>query len=110
MPVLGAVIGNTVGVVMYKAVSSALSEREAALIERYFAEQRILDEQFAGEYQDLIDKLDAGMSDYLSVLERAFSPNVEIALLGSIELALELGVAAEEVLDSSEKVLAYFLD
>lgn len=110
VPVLGAVIGNAVGVVMYKAASSALSEREAALIERYFDEQRILDEQLASEYQDLIDKLDAGMSDYLSVLERAFSPDVEIALLGSIELALKLGVAAEEVLDSDEKVLAYFLD
>ncbi|WP_156666255.1 hypothetical protein [Rhodococcus sp. HS-D2] len=50
------------------------------------------------------------MSDYLGVLERAFSPDVEDALLGSVELALELGVASEEVLDSVEKVLAYFLN
>ncbi|WP_230592704.1 hypothetical protein [Rhodococcoides fascians] len=110
IPVLGAMIGNTVGVVMYKAVSSSLSEREAVLIERYLGEQRVLDEQLGSEYQELIEQLDASMSDYLGVLERAFSPDVEVALLGSVELALELGVAADEVLDSDEKVLAYFLD
>lgn len=110
VPVLGAVIGNTVGIIMYKAVSSSLSEREASLIVQYVGEQRALDEQLAAEYQELIDKLDASMSDYLGVLERAFSPDVEVALLGSVELALELGVASEEVLNSDEKVLAYFLD
>lgn len=110
VPVLGAVIGNTVGVIMYKSVSSSLSQREASLIEQYLDEQRALDEQLAAEYQDLIDKLDASMSDYLGLLERAFSPDVEAALLGSVELALELGVASEEVLDSDEKVLSYFLD
>ena len=110
VPVLGAVIGNTIGTIMYKAVSSSLSQREAELIARYFEEQRVLDEHLAAEYQELFEKLDASMSDYLGVLERAFSPDVEVALLGSVELARELGVASEEVLDSEEKVLAYFLD
>lgn len=110
VPVLGAVIGNTVGIIMYKAVSSSLSKREASLIVQYLDEQRALDEQLAARYQELIDKLEASMSDYLGVLERAFSPDVEVALLGSVELALELGVASDEVLDSDEKVLAYFLD
>lgn len=110
VPVLGAVIGNTVGTIMYRAVASSLSEREAALIERYLDEQRTLDEQLAAEYQDLIGKLDASMSDYLGVLERAFSPDVEIALAGSVQLALYLGVASEDVLDSEAKVTAYFLD
>lgn len=110
VPVLGAVIGNTVGIIMYKAVSSSLSKREASLIVQYVDEQRALDEQLAARYQALIDKLDASMSDYLGVLERAFSPDVEVALLGSVELALELGVASDEVLNSDEKVLSYFLD
>lgn len=110
VPILGTVIGNTVGTVMYKAVLSSLSKREAALIARYLDEQRVLDEQLAAEYQELIQKLDAGMYDYIGVLERAFSPDVEVALLGSVELALELGVASEEILNSEEKVLAYFLD
>ncbi|OFV78592.1 hypothetical protein [Rhodococcus erythropolis] len=104
------VLGNTVGIIMYKTVSSSLSQREASLIAQYVGEQRALDEQLAAEYRELIETLDASMSDYLGLLERAFSPDLEVALLGSVELALELGVASEEILDSAETVLAYFLD
>lgn len=108
VPIIGAVIGNTVGSVIYRAASSALSEQEAALIERHLAEQHALDARLATEYQELLEKLDASILNYLEVLERAFSPDMEVALLGSVELARELGV--DEVLDSEEKVLAYFLD
>lgn len=110
VPVLGAVIGNTVGTLMYKAVASSLSKQEAELIERYLGEQRVLDEQLTAEYQDLIEKLDQGMSGYLGLLERAFSPDMEAALFGSVELARGVGVASDEILDSEEKVIAYFLD
>ncbi|MFC6009451.1 hypothetical protein [Nocardia lasii] len=110
IPIVGAVIGNTVGTVMYKAVASSLSKREAALIERYLEEQRVLDEQLAAEYQEMVARLSRSMSEYLGLLERAFSPDVQVALTGSIELALGLGVTAEEILDSDEKALAYFLD
>lgn len=110
VPVLGAVIGNTVGTIMYKAVASSLSKREAALIESYLGDQRVLDERHATEFQGLIEALDASMSDYLEALDRAFSPDVEVALLGSVELALELGVASEEVLSTEEEIFAFFLD
>ncbi|GAA1119769.1 hypothetical protein [Nesterenkonia jeotgali] len=110
VPVLGAVIGNTVGTVMYRAVSTSLSEREAALVERYAQEQRELDAQLASEQQELLEALESTLTDYIDLLERAFSPDVEIALAGSVELAVELGVDSEDVLDSQEKVSAYFLD
>lgn len=110
IPILGAVIGSTVGTVMYQAASSCLSEREAALIERFLTEQRALDLRLAAEYQELIESLEARMTDYLEMLEQAFSPEPDIALLGSVALARSLGVAGEDVLDSEEKALAYFLD
>lgn len=110
IPILGAVIGNTVGIVMYKSVASSLAKREAALIERYLDEQRALDEQLATEYREILEKLDQSMSDFLGLLERAFSPDVRVALVGSVELAAALGVASDEVLDTKEKVDAYFLD
>ncbi|WP_130014208.1 hypothetical protein [Serinicoccus sediminis] len=109
VPVLGAVIGNSVGIVMYKACSSSLSKREVALIERYLHEHLALDKQLAAEYQRLIDTLEASMTHYVDVLQRAFSPDIGVALLGSVELALQVGVASEDVLDSEEKILAYFL-
>ena len=110
VPVLGAVLGNAVGTIMYRTVASSLSKRESELIERYLDEQRVLDEQLAAEHQELIQKLDEGLSDYLGLLERAFSPNMQIALLGSAELARQLGVPAGEILDSEEKMHSYFLD
>lgn len=110
IPVLGAVIGNTVGTIMYRSVSSSLSKREAMLIEQYLEEQRLLDEELAAQYQDLIDELAVSMTTYFEVLDRAFSPNVQIALEGSVELALSLNVPADEVLDSADKARAYFTD
>ncbi|UKF79903.1 hypothetical protein [Clavibacter californiensis] len=109
VPVLGAVIGNTVGMIMHSAVSDALSRREAALVEGYLRDQRELDEQLAAEDQALIDELDASMATCLEVLERAFSPDVEAALLGSVDLARSVGVETERILDSDEKVRDYFL-
>ncbi|MFD6357464.1 hypothetical protein [Nocardia tengchongensis] len=87
-----------------------MTKREAALIERYLDEQRALDEQIATEYQGILEKLDQSMSDYLGLLERAFSPDVQVALVGSVELAVTLGVASDEILDAEEKIDAYFLD
>lgn len=110
VPILGAVIGNTVGTIMYRTVASSLSKRESELIEHYLAEQRLLDEQLTAEQQELMQKLIEGMEDYLGLLERAFSPDMEIAFLGSAALARELGVPMEDILDSQEKIRAYFLD
>ncbi|AHH15601.1 hypothetical protein NONO_c07930 [Nocardia nova SH22a] len=110
IPAVGAVIGTTVGTVMYKAAASSLTQRETTLIERYLDEQRTLDEQLATEHQATLEKLDQTMSVYLSLLERAFAPDVQAALVGSIELATELGVASKEILDTDEKIDAYFLD
>ena len=110
VPVLGAVIGNTVGAVKYQAVSSSLSKKEAELINRNLADQHVLDRGLAAKYNDLIEKLDESISSYLAVLERAFSPDLQVALLGSVGLARALGVPTEEILDTKDKALAYFLD
>lgn len=110
VPVLGAVIGNTVGIIMYRAVASSLSEREAALVRHYLDDQQDLDARLSQEHEVLVDNLAASLTNYLAVIERSFSPDIGIALLGSIELALELGVLPEQVLDSPDKMQSYFLD
>lgn len=110
IPVLGAVIGTTVGTVMYQSVSSSLAQREAALIDRYRAEQRALEHQLAGEHQRLLEQLRSTTSMYLAVLERAFSPDIDVALQGSIELAVHVGVARDHVLDTEDKTWAYFTE
>lgn len=110
VPVLGAVIGNSVGQIMYKAVSVSLSVREIQLVELYMQGQRELDEKLAAEYAELIESLDTSLASYLELLEQAFDPDPATALLGSIDLAHLVGVPTEDILDSKEKTMSYFLD
>ena len=109
VPILGAVIGNTVGNVMYQAAKDCLSEKEQALIEAYAREQRELDAKLETEYGRLLDSLDRGITRYIALLDRAFDPDPALAFEGSISLARELGVPDDQILDSREKAMAYFL-
>jgi hypothetical protein len=110
IPILGAVIGTTVGTVMHNTVSVALSNREAALLESYRDDQRALDEHLAGQHRDLLVDLDTSMLRYITLLERAWSPDVAVALAGSVELARDVGIVSEAILDTDEKIQSYFLD
>lgn len=110
IPVLGAVIGNTVGTVMYQAAKDKLSAKEQAIIEAYAKEQRKLDARLEAEYGSLIDSLNSGMIAYFALLDRAFDPNPALAFEGSIALAQQLGVPSEQILDTREKVRAFFVD
>ncbi|MEJ9077826.1 hypothetical protein WKY82_05335 [Gordonia malaquae] len=109
VPVVGTVIGNTVGMLIYRTAKESLSTREAAIIAQYLEEQRTLRAQLTAEHQELIDELNAALTTYLDLLERAFSPDIGTALAGSIDLARVLGVSDDEILDSDDKTLDYFL-
>lgn len=110
VPVLGAVIGNTIGTLVFSSATEALSVREAQMLVRHLAEQHELDEHLAAEHRELLDLLDSSMARYLDALYLAFLPDPENALTGSVELALQLGVEPDSVLDTDEKALSYFLD
>lgn len=110
IPVLGAVIGNTVGTVIYQAAKDNLSEYEQKVLAEYAEQQKQLDAELKDEYGLLLDQIQNEMSEYISLLEIAFHPDPIIALDGSIGLATELGVPQNEILDTSEKLDAYFLD
>ena len=50
------------------------------------------------------------MALYLSILEQAFSMDPKIALYGSVELAKQMGVPCNEILDTKTKIDSFFLD
>jgi hypothetical protein len=110
IPVLGAVIGNTVGTLMYKTVADSLAQQEAMLLQQYADEQRALGERLSREQALLVEEIRSATSTYVEVLDRAFEPDVKFALAGSISLAKYFGVPASEILDSGVKSAAYFLD
>lgn len=110
IPVIGAVIGNAVGTMLYQIAKDNLSAREQALLGEYLQSTRQLDEELQAKYQFFIEGLSESMKQYMEILDRAFSPDIETAFSGSIELAREMGVPEDEILDTEEKILAFFLD
>ena len=110
VPVLGAVIGNTVGTVIYQAAKDNLSDYEQRVLAEYEAQQRLLDAELNAEYEMLLEQIRADMAEYFTLLEAAFHPDPQLALEGSIVLAEALGIPQSEILDTPKKIDSYFLD
>lgn len=110
VPVVGAVIGNAVGTMMYQFAKDNLSAKEQKLLEEHLNSIRQLDTDLQQQYRDYIIGLSENMKLFMDILDRAFAPDIRIAFDGSVELAREMGVPTEEILDTKEKVFSYFLD
>lgn len=109
VPVLGALVGNAVGTTVYELGKDFYSKQEAALIERYAEEVNNLDDQFERDYADCLDGLRKNMAIYVSLLDKAFSPNVAMAFDGSVELAASLDVPENEILHTRQEIDDFFL-
>lgn len=110
VPVLGAVIGNTLGMMMYKIGKDKFGEKEEEILKGYLDSLRKLDDSLDEEYRETNELLMKDLEMYMGFLEEAFSADVNVAFWGSVKLAKHVGVPYEEILDSKEKVQAYFMD
>ena len=110
VPILGAVIGNTVGTFMYQIAKDNLSKREQCIVAGYLKELELLDKQLEEEYRAYIDELNTALHRYYGILERAFAPDYEVAFEGSIALAVEVGVPRRQILRSMSDIDNYFLE
>ena len=110
VPVLGAVIGNTIGTLLYQIGKDSLTKKEQAIFAGYISEINTLDQQLEEAYRSSIDRMNAAFASYVDVLAVAFVPDVLQALQGSAKLAKTMGVPTEEILDTREKVFSYFMD
>lgn len=110
VPVLGALVGNAVGATVYELGKDFYDKREAELLAHYAQELKALDTELDGEYAACISSLRENMSEYISLLEKAFSPNPAMAFSGSVELAASLNVPDGEILHTREEVDDFFLN
>ena len=109
VPVLGALVGNAVGATVYELGKDFYGAQEAALLERYAEEVRSLDDQLERDYAVCIGDLRRNMAAYVSLLDRAFSPNAVVAFNGSVELAASLKVPEDEILHTRQEIDDFFL-
>lgn len=110
IPVLGAVIGNSIGTILYHVSKDFVSSKIDKLLDSYMKELTEYDEQLQREYVEFIKELNDNMTKYLDILDRAFAPDIRMAFMGSIELAKEMGVSDAEILDTKEKIDSFFVD
>ena len=109
IPILGAVIGNTVGMLMYHVANDCFKNKEQQLIKEYLKSIDELDEQLTEEYRKCIKQLNNAFNDYVSIIEIAFSNDYDAALSGSSQLAIQMGVPTSEVLTNKKDIEAYFM-
>lgn len=110
VPVLGAVIGNATGTMLYQILKDVCSDQEKRLVEDYLNSISKLNSKLDDEYRSFINELNENMRLFMDILERAFAPDISEAFEGSVALAKEMGVPTEEILDTKEKVFSYFMD
>ena len=110
VPVLGAVVGNAVGTMLHQITMDYLKDKEQALVEEYLHEISSLRDELDVRYSDFLKQLMENMKVFMGILDRAFAPDIRVAFSGSIDLARQMGVPEEEILDSKEKIVSYFMD
>lgn len=110
IPILGAVIGNTIGTTMYQIAKNSLSKIEQEIIREYLLSIDKLKVSLDSQLREYIDLTAKAMEEFINLIDLAFSPDVIIAFNGSIELAKIVGVPTDEILDSKEKIEDYFMN
>jgi len=109
MPILGAVIGNTVGTILVENCQEYLSASEADLILGYLHEIDTLNRNLDDEYYRLMQVLISYLHDYYRILEKAFVFDSLSVLEDSAALARFLGVPQGAILMTVPDVDDYFL-
>lgn len=111
IPVLGAVVGSIAASIILGQGMKFLNETESDAIRAREAEIQAyvdgLDSELQAEYVRILVEHDF----YRDLQNRAFdiTANVELQLLGSIELARAVGVAEEQILHTVAEADSYFL-
>lgn len=109
IPVLGAVVGNAVGMFMYGIAKDYVDKKELELIQSFQLSMESLNRLLEERYQKLIRKLKEELEKFSSLLDWAFDPDVNKAFEGSIRLAQFVGVDETKVLKDTAEIDTFFM-
>ena len=110
IPVIGTIIGNTIGLKMYEIAKNNFKTAEQKIIQKYCDEIKLLEKDLLDEYNNFVEKVKQEVYLYMQILEKLYSTNVQEIFEGSIKMAQLYGIASDEILDSKEKIDKYFMD
>jgi len=110
IPVLGAVIGNVAGTYMYDIAKRYLDNEEEKLISSYNTNINMLNQYLDEEYKMILKLLKEEFKKYKSLIDLAFSKDINKAFEGSISLAEYIGVDNRKILRNMKDIDVYFLN
>ncbi len=87
-----------------------LYQQELGIINGFLDGQKNLDEELEKKYAIYISELQDESDEFNNLLDSAFTPDFEMMLKGSVDLARKAGVDEERILASESQIGAYFLD
>ena len=114
---LGAIAGVEYAQLAQAAVDLAfeygryvLYAKEQAILEAYIQNQYVLDDELRVQYEEFLVELEKNAARFRNLIDDAFSPDIQNALMQSAALARAAGVKEEEILGSTEDIDSFFLD
>lgn len=109
VPVLGAIIGSSVGNFMYGIAQKYCNENVKKCVKQYYTEVNELNRKLDQKYKCFVEMLEREFRKYSTILELAFNENINIAFDNSILLARISGVEESKILKTKTDIDNFFL-
>lgn len=111
IPVLGSIIGTVTANFIWGFAKEKLGARELELQKKLNAYTESILAKVDQAYHEIINKINQTYARFNSLIEAAFDPNANSAVLAaaSVDLAVELGVDKKKILKNDEDLDTFFL-
>ncbi len=100
---------ESVAILSFEYGRYMLYKQEQALLTEYLNHQREVDEELNARFASFCDDMRARQSEFEDLITNAFSQDIKARLKATIDIARDIGVSEEEILDSTEKIDDFFL-
>ena len=109
IPVVGAVIGTSVGNFMYGIAQQYCDENTKKCVKQYYKEIKELNAKLGEKYRCFVERLEKEFNKFTTIMELAFDENVNVAFDNSVLLAKISGVEEDKILKTKIDVDNFFL-
>ena len=110
VPILGTIIGNTVGMWIYSIAKYVLSQAELKAIKQKNIELEILQQNLDKEYKQYLETIEKRINEYKDILSDALNEDAMIAYQSAAKAAYHLGLTEKIEELSIEERDNYFLN
>ena len=109
IPILGTIVGNTVGMWIYSIAKGVLSQAELKSIKQKNLELELLQQKLDIEYKQYLEAIDKRINDYKGILSYALDDDALVAYESAEKAAYHLGLTDKIEELSIEERDKYFL-